>query len=194
MSENCTIVSYLICVVCVVVCGSSRACLLRRSATFSIRFTRKARCENRFWHALKSEYLQDSACLTRHFVLVVILFRVYDSASFGEKVAAVRLDSGAELSSDIIIIECRFAQRGCKWSQIFVGWVVLATASSAGRVDVGAELCRFMSFHISKIQPPRPDPIFPTQRIARDLDLILSTQRIPRGRDPILSTQRVPRG
>ena len=85
---NCTIVSYLIYVVCVVVCGSSKACLIRRNATLSIRFARKARCENRFWHALKSEYLQNRACLTRHSVIVVIL-KIYDSASFGEKVAAV---------------------------------------------------------------------------------------------------------
>ena len=94
---------------------------------------------------------------------------------------------------NILILGSQDSFCGCKWSQIFTGWVVLATSCSAGRVDVGAELCRFISLppytRISKIPPPRPDPIFPTQRIQRGRERILSTQRIPRGQDPIFSTQ-----
>ena len=36
---------------------------------------------------------------------------------------------------------------GATGRKFFAGWVVLATSWSAGRVDVGAELCRFMALY-----------------------------------------------
>ena len=60
---------------------------------------------------------------------------------------------------------------GASGRKFFAGWVVLAISWSAGWVDVGAELCRFMALHTFRKSPDLVRIRFPLHKEFRAAEI-----------------------